>query len=172
VSFQDLSEFFESSLRLPIRGKEYVVPSPDAETGLWVQMMMSTAAKAARGQDVDPEKIAALDLDDDEERGLFGRLLGSAFDEMIEDRIPWEHVKHAGMTALIWTNGTLEDAEKFWATAGQLPEAPAPNRETRRASKASGTTMRSRASTSGTRTRPKVIEGSVVPGRTSSGTGR
>lgn len=159
MSFRDLDEFFRSELRLPIRGREYVVPSPDAETGLWAQRLMATASKAADGKEVSDEQARSLDLSDDEERGLYGKLLGPAFDEMVADKIPWEHVKHAGMTALIWTAGNTEAAEQFWNSGG-VPDPPNPPKPKGKSS-GSGKSTRKQGSTSGT-SFPTVIQGQAL----------
>jgi hypothetical protein len=161
MTFQDLDEFFSSDLRLPIGGKEYVIPSADAATGLQCQRLFQILAKAQdRGTEVDDDDLAKLDLDDEEERSLYERLLGTAMDDMVADGVAWEKVKHCGITALIWTAGNTDAAEKYWASGG-IPEAQAPNRAARRAGKGSGRST-TKASPGGT-TRPKVIQGRAEP---------
>lgn len=123
MSFRDLDEFFDSSLRLPVRGKTYVIPSPDAKTGLWCQRIIALASKAKDG-DLTDDDADSLKLDDDEERDLFQRLLGEAFEEMVADGLPWEHVKHCGMTALMWAAGNSEQAEAYWNAGGDPKARP------------------------------------------------
>lgn len=159
MSFKDLDDFFDSSLRLPIRGKTYVVPSPDAKTGLWVQEALTVAAQAKAGQDVDPNTLAALELDDDEEKDLFKRILGTAHAEMVADNLPWEWIKHAGTTALIWAAGNTEAAERFWNSGGD-PKAQRgiqPQDHKRSAKSA-------RRGSRGSSSSPKTVKGEVIPG--------
>lgn len=160
MSFRDLDEFFDSSLRLPVRGKTYVIESPDARTGLWCQRIVALSAKAKAGS-LDDDDAAALQLDDDEERDLFERLLGPAFEEMVADNLPWEHVKHCGLTALIWAAGNVEAAEEFWASGGDPKAQP----QDRKKSAKSGR----QGSRSGSKSR--VVKGEVTSGPDSSSTG-
>lgn len=149
MSFQDLDEFFDPSLRLPIRGKTYVVQSPTAADGLWVMRLVTAAERQRAGEQLDDATLSGLQLDDAEERGMYERLLGPVLAELEADGVPWEMVKHAGMTAFIWVSGSREAAEKFWSTPSG--EAVAPNRAARRAT---ATSTRSAASTAGTTRRP------------------
>jgi hypothetical protein len=146
---RDLEDFFDPTLKLPIRGKTYVVPSPDAKTGLRVQRLMTTGAIAAAGGEVSEDDLAALELDDDAERDLYLRLLGSTYDEMIGDGLPWEMIRHAGGTAMMWVAFGTESAERFWESAGEAdrPEpqdrkAPAAKKSARRGSRGGSTGQR------------------------------
>lgn len=118
MSFQDLDEFFDDTLRLPIGGKTYVIQSPDAKTGLYIQGMMSFAAQVRAGLDVDAENVQALQLDDEEERGLHRRLLGDTYDEMMDDGVRWHRIQHAGQTTLFWVLRGKAFAEEYWNGAG------------------------------------------------------
>lgn len=151
MGFRDLDEFFRPSLKLPIRGKVYEVHSPDAVTGLWAQRLMSSATRAAKDENAEltEEQANSLMLDDQEEADLYKRLLGPAFQEMVDDGVNWEMLKHAGMTALIWAAGNTEAAETYWNNPDGLPETPTPKPSRR----VSGSTTRTRASTSGTKSR-------------------
>lgn len=125
MSFRELNEsLFDSTLRLPLRGKTYVFESPDAKTGLWVQQAVTVAARAKAGGDVSDDDLAALQLDDDEERDLYRRAMGATFDEMLADKVPWEHLKHAATTVLIWITSDREKAEAFWNVGATGPKAP------------------------------------------------
>lgn len=154
MSFRDLDEFFDSSLRLPVRGKTYVIPSPDARTGLWCQRIIALAGKAKDGELTDDD-AAQLKLDDEEERNLFERLLGPAFEEMLADNLPWEHVKHCGMTALMWAAGNTDQAEAYWSSGGDPKAAP----QDRKRSAKQGR----QGSRSGSRS-PAVAKGEATPG--------
>ena len=175
MSFRDLDEFFDSSLQLPIGGRVYAIPSPDGETGLWVQRVIALGEKTARGQQVSDDQAASLELDDDEERSLHERLLGPVLDDMIEDGCSWEQIKLAGNTAMVWTGFGLEAAERFWNSGG-LPEAQAPEakKPQDRKIRAVGQSTRKRGSESGTTPRrsSRTVAGEVVtPGENSSATG-
>ena len=50
MSFADLDGRFDDALRLPVKGKTYVIPSPPAVTGLRVQRLMQIGTKAAKLQ--------------------------------------------------------------------------------------------------------------------------
>lgn len=83
---------------------------------------------------------------------MYERLLGPALPEMLEDAVPWEMVKHAGMTVFIWVGGDKAAAERFWSSSGgaQAPSRPAPRKGQ------SGTASKTRrvASTAGTSSPP------------------
>jgi hypothetical protein len=143
ATFQDLDEFFDDTLPLKIKGKTYVVPAPDAETGLFCQRLMAVGIDAANGREVD-----AASLDDDGEQDMYRRVLGSVYDELIADRVSWPRIKHAGITAFLWIAGDTDSAAKYWASGG-TGEAEAPA-----AGAASST--RSRGSGSGTSRTPRA----------------
>ncbi|WP_086705591.1 DUF7426 family protein [Streptomyces antimycoticus] len=147
--FEALDELWDDTLTLPFGATEYVIPSPSAEDGLRVQKIISLAARLQSGG----EAVDTTLLDDEEERDLLELCLGPVLEEMLADGIPWSRVRHAGLTAMFWVASGPEVAEKYWRTAGD-PSQWAPNRETRRAQKKSGSaaakSTRSRGSTSGT----------------------
>ncbi|HUR06993.1 MAG TPA: hypothetical protein VM347_30920 [Nonomuraea sp.] len=150
TTFQDLDEFFDDSLRLPVGGKWYVVPAPDAEVGLLCQRLMHASLQAEQGEAVDDPKLnelAEVVLNDDEERDLYRRILGPVWNELRADGVSWPKVQHIGATALVWVAAGKDAAAKIWASGG-AGEAPAPNRATRRAAAAKST--RSRGSTTTT----------------------
>lgn len=175
MGFEDLANFAtRATISLPISGKIYVVNDVDAETGTWASLLANRTNSALKsGEDVDASRVAALILDDEEERNLYQRLLGDTYEEMVADGVEWSWVKHAGTTVLIWVTNSLEAAEKVWASYEEAPgEAGArtPNRASRRASAAVARTTKKPASTSGTRA-PKASAATARPGRTSSGPG-
>ncbi|GAA3144972.1 hypothetical protein GCM10010466_40070 [Planomonospora alba] len=145
TKFRDLSEFFDPRLRLPVDGKTYVIEPVDAETGLLCRRLMEVSIEAAGGGEPDTEGLEALVLDDDQEKDLYKRILGGVYDELFTDKLDWPVIQHIGTTALVWVVAGVDAAVKHWESAG---EAPAPNRETRRAAAARST--RSRGSVSGT----------------------
>ncbi len=155
ATFQDLDEFFDDSLPLPVGGKWYRISAPDAEVGLLCQRLMHAGLAAEQGEQVDDPKLnelAAVVLNDDEERDLYQRVLGPVFDELRADGVSWPKIQHVGATALVWVAAGKEAAAKIWASGG-TGEAPAPNRATRRATAAAAKSTRSRGSaTTTTRT--------------------
>lgn len=143
--------------------REYVVADVSAATGRWVHRLTDKAAKARQRLDAgeDPEAVDAdLHLSDEAENDLYEQLLGSTYDELVDDEVPHRKAMLVGQLAYAWVLRGLEGARRVWEADG----APKPNREQRRAtsrasgskSKASGasaSTTRPRASTSRTKTR-------------------
>jgi hypothetical protein len=166
MAFKQLEEFFDAQITLPIRGKKYVIESPDAETGLLCQRIMASAATVMAGGEISEEDTAKIRLDDEEERDLYERLLGAAWGQMFADKVPWTLVKHAGSTALVWVTSSREEAEAFWE-AGPKPEPKAPQDRkapARKASTSRATSPRKRPANSTKR--------AATAGRNSSTTGR
>jgi hypothetical protein len=122
-------------LRLPILGKTYVVQSPNAATGLWVQSMMSAAQLTRAGFEVDSAD-ARLVLEDDDERNLYERVLGDTYDELVADAVKWPHIQRAGKAALLWIHRGEEAAELFWNGGSADPKAPDPEADESTASEA------------------------------------
>jgi hypothetical protein len=111
-------------LRLPIKGKTYVVKSPDAATGLFIQSLMSTAQMSRSGLPVAGTVDAQLVLDDDDERNLFQRALGDTYAELSTDGVGWHNIKRAGSAAVLWIHRGEEAAELFWNGGTSDPKAP------------------------------------------------
>jgi hypothetical protein len=122
-------------LRLPILGKTYVVQSPNAATGLWVQSMMSAAQLTRAGFEVDSAD-ARLVLEDDDERNLYERVLGDTYDELVADAVKWPHIQRAGKAALLWIHRGEEAAELFWNGGSADPKASDPEADESTASEA------------------------------------
>ena len=114
MTFKDLDDFLDSSLKLPYKGKVYEIPSPDADTGLWCQNLFSVFTTAASGGQVSDKFADRLKLDDDEELTLYQRVLSPAvYAEMIADKVPWDVLRHMAQTALIWIGADETRAEDF-----------------------------------------------------------
>lgn len=122
MSFKNLDE--HPTLRLPIKGKTYVVPSPDARTGLWVQAMVATTAAARAGVTPDQGDVDLV-LDDDEELDLYKRVLGTAHQQLLDDGVPWHTLRKAGVTAFFWIAYGDDVAERYWNGGTPAPKAPA-----------------------------------------------
>jgi hypothetical protein len=152
MAFKDYDEFAaDGALRIPIRGKLYLIPDVDAKTGLYFERLLAAGVSVHLGADL--TDLPRPDLDDDQERTLYQRALGTAYDEMMADGCPWPAVKRAGVTAFLHVSDP-DLAEKYWNSgAADVPPASAPNRAARRASTSTGAarTTRGRGSTSGTK---------------------
>jgi hypothetical protein len=154
-AFRDLDEFLiDEPIRLPIRGKTYSFPgSIPARTGLLLQRLGVAAEKAK--QDIkagaaDPTALAAEVFSDSEETDLRGEIMGATEQEMADDGLTTAHTTHVFRTLMVWHMAGEDAAMKAWEAVGPQP---APNRAARRAaSKASATTTKRPASTSGTST--------------------
>lgn len=162
MTFRDLDEFFDPQLVLPIKGKEYVVESPDAKTGLFVKGLMALAQTAAAGGDIDPDDFQALELDDTQERDLYRRLLGATYDEMLSDGVSWHRVQHAGQTALFWVDRGKPFAERFWNGASDPKE---------RVESDTTTSNEGPPDSPASPTAPETTPSPASPGPTSSSTG-
>lgn len=153
MAFEDLFDFFDPRLRLPIGGKEYVIEAPNALHGLELRKLF-----------LDP----ATEFSDEAEVAESKRLLGSAYTQMVEDGIDWRSIMHAGRTALIHYGQSSSLAEIYWRTGvgdlgGVMPPEPKsepvatpPSRaRTARKTPAAARTTKPRGSATGTTRRAK-----------------
>lgn len=180
MSFQELDEFFDDTLELPIRGKIYKIPSPDGETGLWCQRVFEVGARVESGQKVPASQSAKLQLNDNDERELYDRVLGPAKQEMLDDGLTWARISAAAQTAIIWIATDRTTAEKYWneQVVGGGPKAqprqpqdhkPPAKKAT---AKRTGTTRSSRqGSPAGSKPRKNNTASTGSAGSTSSATG-
>lgn len=166
TKFADLDEFLDDTLELPGgNGKTYRISSPDVELGLWVQRVLSAGVAAAKGgtplpipdlRNIDGTIITSANGVIPQDEALYQRLLGPVWGELKADGVPWNRVQLISQTAMFWVGTGIDTALAFWNAGGRPGEAPAPNRQTRRAastSTARGTATRKPASTSGTKSR-------------------
>lgn len=109
MALDDLRQFFDPRLSLPIGGRVYVVEPPTAEQGLRLHALLLG----------DPV------LDDDAELAEIPRVLGSAYEQMRADGVRWDEIVHAGRTALLHYGQSPEVAERFWG-GGPDPGNPPP----------------------------------------------
>lgn len=165
-TFGDLDQYWEPGLTLTVLGREYQLPLPSAELGLWCRRVAETAGQihsASTEEEVQAAAAAAEDLPElPGKMSLPERVLGPVYQQMVDDKVPDPYISFCGQTAYVWIIGGEESAERFWMSGGR-PEALSPgNRASKRAAAkastgqtsggaASGT--RSRASTSGTKPR-------------------
>lgn len=123
MPFNPIDEF--PTLKLPIRGKTYVIASPSASTGLWVQSIMA-AATAVRSGVAPADSDVNTVLDDDEEDNLHRRVLGDTYTELVADGVPWHTLKKVGSTVVMWITYGEDTAERYWNDGGDDPKALAP----------------------------------------------
>lgn len=147
----DLGDFLSPTLDLPVAGKVYRVPSPPARVGLRLQAAHAVMAAGRAGATPRPSDLA-IAATDDGSTSLEQDTLGPVYQQMLDDDVPVEAVKRAATTAYLWIVIGEEAATRYWRTP--LGEARAP--ETPALPSTPGAAepkTRSRASTSGTRSR-------------------
>ena len=157
MPFVDLSEFLTEN-DLVIQGlgpRDYSIPAPDAETGLRYNALSNIAIKASKGEHVQESELAALKLDDDEERSFVEQMLGGeVLTQMTEDRLPWPAIVRTAQYAFTHFAVSPDAASKAMAAGAFSGKAPAPtNRATRRAA---GAKSARPASTASKRVPPKT----------------
>lgn len=111
--YDELGEFFDPGLVLPIGGTGYRVESPTAREGLRLRKLLLTTT-----------------LDDKAELAELRQLMGSTFDEMLAAGIKWPEIMHAGRTALLYFGVSPAFAEKHWGAddpGNPLPPKPGAN---------------------------------------------
>ena len=97
MAYKDLDTFFDPDLQLPIKGRKYRIPAP-----LWEE------AKRLR------EVVGAEGIPPVEQIDEAIKVLGPAFDDMVEDNIPWPMILHAGRTAICHYGFNPDMAEIHW----------------------------------------------------------
>lgn len=154
----------------PFEDREYRVPLPSSEVGLWIRATVSAGAGVYLADTEAQIAQAAEKLAELPEMGdgnLSQLVLGAVYDAMVADGVSHPHVEFCTNTAVLWIVGGCGPegerlAAEYWHSGGN-PEALARgNRANRRAAvKAAGktptaavTATRPRASTSGTKSRP------------------
>lgn len=171
MPFQDLDELLGSPKKeLPVRGALLTFPDRiSAESGV-VLLRVSQRAKADPEAAKDGDTILSDLLDADGWEALQTEVLGKPAEEFIADGLSGDEVSHIFKTLMTWHLYGQDAAEQAWATVGN---PPAPNRSTRRASKAPAKSNRARGSRDGSMT-PAPGSAQVTaasPGLDSSSTG-
>ena len=159
MAFKDLNEVFDARLALPVNGKTYYIPEPDAELGLWCKAMATAGYNISAGITPADDSLPNLQLDDDEEDAMYRRLLGPVYDELLADGVGPVRLHFIGATAFIWVALGPDVAEAYWGSGGDPKvSAAGMNRAGRRAAKstptAAASTTKRAGSTSGTTSRP------------------
>lgn len=164
MAFNDLSEYFDPDLHLPIRGKTYRIPAPTAHDGLRLKMLFSNAGVTLSDSGETQEimkllgaewvpRMVEVPVTDDDGNHTFnddgtlitttvddGRYEGGVYQEMCDDGLSWAEVALAGRTVLIDAGLGRLAAEIHWQSGGGQgnptpPEPAGGNRKTRRAAK-------------------------------------
>lgn len=162
----DLESYFDPGLTLTVLGREYVVPLPSAELGLWCRLV-AQAAGEVHAASTEQEMVAAVEridglpeLPGGKDVSLPERVLGGVYPQMVKNKVPDPFIQFCGATAYVWILAGEEAAERYWYSGGR-PEAWGPvNRQERRAATkktrtAAGSVTKPRASTSGTKSPKK-----------------
>jgi hypothetical protein len=113
-------------------GKVYTVPSPDAKTGLWLSGIAQLGVKASQDPDsVTPEEVQRLQFEGPEEESFLKLVLGTAYDELMEDGASWVQIQRLGQYAFAYFAVSPEAANRGVEGIFQ-GKAETPNRATRR----------------------------------------
>lgn len=123
MPFEDLAAFIRPGFDLPVLGRTYYVPPPNARDGMWLQALIDGVESVVLTAAVGAANKAVLS--DEQERSAYQIALGAAYDEMADNDVPWPVLKHAGWTAwMYWTRGSAH-AERYWSQFGEgLGKAP------------------------------------------------
>lgn len=137
MTYADLTDFLDDSgLHVTIAGKEFVIPSPDAETGLKLQALAQIGAKVQQGVQVPEGELKSIQLDDNDERKFTDMVLGSSLDEFKAAGLNWVQLSRLAQYAFTHFALSPETARKALEagvyTGKDSAPAAAPNRATRR----------------------------------------
>lgn len=159
AKFGDLADYFDPGLTLKVQGKDYEIPLPSAELGLWCRQiadLSGTSEEDLSDNELNEAADAVSELPALPGRMSFTqRLLGDVYADMVADKVPDPYIHFCAQTVYMWIIGGEELAQRFWEAGGR-PEAAGPgNRAQRRAndrktSTAAATATPSPGSTSGT----------------------
>ena len=138
-------------------GRTYRVPPPNAQTGLWLSTLAELGTVAASGGNLSAQDVADLTFDDDEEKPFYRRVLGSAYDEMVADKVSWPALQAIGKHAFLTFTMSQEMADLELQTAlgkarSRTVPAPAKRTPAKRTAKRTGGSASPTAS-GGTRAR-------------------
>lgn len=161
MTFRDLDEFLVvKPIVLPIHGKTYEFPgeiSARLQLQLW---QMNERFQKARTQEFDPGEELLSDASEAEIRSA---MFGEAEAQMVADDCTSTDIRTVFNTLIAYHLSGEDVAKTIWESAG---EAPAPNRQERRA-KAPATARGSRASSAS----PPKKKAPVSAGKKSSNAG-
>lgn len=143
IQFDAVTEYLDNDgISLPIGGKDYIIPPPDALLGLEVTQIMTLVVDATNGINIndDPRIKEILDANEQADASYERRILGPALDEMLADKVPWPMVQLAFQTTMVWIAQGAESAARYWASGGgAMGKAPGRKRarKTRKARRGS-----------------------------------
>jgi hypothetical protein len=126
MPFEPLETFYDEQLTLPVApGKTYVIPSPNADTGLQVQKLTVIGQKAAQKEQLTDEDMHFLEampeLDDEE---LLRRVLSAeVLEQMRADGVSWHARQLVVGTVMHWVAFGREAAEEFWEAGRSGPKS-------------------------------------------------
>jgi len=116
-------------------GKVYTIPSPDATTGIFLTAMANLGIRAAKGdKDLTEADVKSLKLNDAEEKDLVEVVLGTAYQELIDDGISWEKIRRLSQYAFAYYAMGPQAAVKGVESGAFTGKAPEKNRAARRSS--------------------------------------
>lgn len=173
MATRDLSAYFDDGALdypgVPSKafpdGKTYRVPSPDAKTGVWFAAIAELGAKQAGGVTITPEETASLILDDAQELVWYERVLGSAYQQMLDDGVSWTLLKRIGDDAYLCFGLSATVADVVLAAQGEaLARANRAGRRKSTARKPAGSNSRRASGVTRARTRnPASTPSSTSP---------
>jgi hypothetical protein len=159
--FGDLDEYFDPGLTLTVLGREYTLPLPSAELGLWCRRATQMAGgldSASTDEEIQAAAELAVDLPPlPGEMTFHERLLGVVYQQMMANQVPDPYIQFCASVAYIWIVGGEDMAERYWRAGGR-PEARGPDNRadrraaTRKTSMGEASATPTPASTSGTST--------------------
>lgn len=109
--FSELTDFLDDdgfdTPKIPSKkhreGKQYHIPSPDAETGLFLSALIDLSFKQQSGIPITPEDQERLTIKTKDEKDFSRRVLSDeVVDEMIEDGVRWQHLQRITQYAFIF----------------------------------------------------------------------
>lgn len=105
---QDLADLMDPALHLPIAGTDYAIECT-AWQGLHLQRIFSDG----------------LSLNDERERAEIVQMLGTTYQQMLDDGLSWPKIAVAGRTAIFWFGHSEKLGQAIWEGGG-LPGNPIP----------------------------------------------
>lgn len=161
MAFKRLSQ--HDTLTLPIGDKDYTFEPVDADLGLFLHelsnlMAMQKAAEESGEKVTIPQEQAdRLKSMSEQMRGedTLARMLGAdQLEQLRADNVPWRTIQLVSGTILYWTTRGKDAAEEYWNHRGNVPKARKRPQD-HKAGSGKGRTTKKRASTTGTRGKPK-----------------
>lgn len=168
---KDLTEYLSPGLKLPVGGKEYVVPDPSYEDGLRLAALVTFGLRSMGdpNAEIDEETVGQLRGVKDVQR----LALGPVLDEMIADGRTGKEIALAGQFAMYAHVLGETAAEAMFETLHGTPEAQVeetPKASSPRGRRTASASPTRTASTRGTGTSPRTSARSAKTARTPAST--